>query len=117
MDIDYPGFGRLVIEGTEYDHDVVIESGRIRARDKRPSKALRSRYGHTPLSDHEQIPWSHRRLIIGSGYSGRLPIAPEVRAAAAKHGVALEIMPTKEACTLLRRLEASEGNAILHVTC
>ena len=117
MDIDYPAFGKLVIEGIEYDHDVVIEAGRINARDKRPSKGLRSQYGHTPLSEGEQIPWSHLRLIIGSGYSGRLPITPGVHDAAAGQGVVLEVMPTREACSLLRTMDISECNAILHVTC
>ena len=117
MDIDYPAFGKIIIEGIQYDHDVVIDTGRIGPRDKRPSKKLRSHYGHTPLSEREQIPWSQPRLIIGSGYSGRLPIAPGVHAAAVQRGVTLEIMPTKDACSLLSTLHISECNAILHVTC
>jgi len=56
-------------------------------------------------------------LIIGSGYSGRLPITPGVHDAAAGRGVALEVMPTREACSLLRTMDISECNAILHVTC
>ncbi len=117
MDIQYPGFGRIVVDGIEYDHDVVIEDGEVRARSKKPSKALRAKYGHTPLSEAERIPWSKRRLIIGSGYSARLPITQQLLEQAAGRGVDPEIMPTSEACALLRTLTADDANAILHVTC
>ncbi len=117
MQVEYPEFGRIIVAGVEYDHDVIIESGEVSARSKRPSKALRARYGHTPLSEAEVIPWSHPRLIIGSGYSGRLPITPGVHDAARANGVGIEVMPTAEACAVLRQLGPSDCNAILHVTC
>ena len=117
MRFEYPAFGRVVIDGVEYDHDVVIEGGRIAARSKRPSKPLRSTYGHTPLSEYEQVPLSRPLLIIGTGYSGRLPITPGVHDEARKHGVTLEIMPTRDACALLSSRDASEWNAVLHTTC
>lgn len=115
--MEYPGFGTIVVNGTRYDHDVVIESGVVRARDKGPSKAAKPRFGHTPLSASEDIPWSSRRLVIGSGHSARLPIMDDVWAAAARRGVTLEVMPTAAACALLRSLDTSEFNAVLHVTC
>lgn len=93
MDIEYPGFGRIVIDGVAYDHDVVVEDGRVSARSKRPSKAYKGTYGHTPLSEAESIPWSRPRLIVGSGYSGSLPITPGVFAEAEERHVALEVMP------------------------
>ena len=117
MRIEYPAFGRIIVDGVEYDHDIVIEAGAVTARSKRPSKPLRSRYGHTPLSEAETIPWSHPRLIIGSGYSGRLPITPGVHESATAQGVTLEVMPTAEACAMLRDLDTVDCNAILHVTC
>jgi len=117
MDIQYPGFGRIAVDGIEYDHDVVLEDGQVRARSKRPSKALRSRYGHTPLSEAEAIPWSRPELIVGTGYSGRLPVTPGVYEAAGRHQVTMEVVPTAEACALLRTRDAAEVNAILHVTC
>lgn len=65
----------------------------------------------------ESLPWSGATLIIGTGYSGRLPVLDEVRTEAATHGVELIEMPTAEACELLRDVEATEVNAVLHVTC
>lgn len=117
MDVEYPGFGRIVVDGIVYDHDVVLEGGRVTARSKRPSKALKGEYGHTPLSEAEAIPWSRPRLIVGSGYSGSLPIAPGVFEQAGERHVTLEVMPTADACALLRTLDSDDVNAILHVTC
>jgi len=28
MDIEYPGFGKIVVKGKTYDHDVIMEDGR-----------------------------------------------------------------------------------------
>ncbi len=117
MDVEYPGFGTIVVDGTRYDHDVVVEDGAVRARSKKPSKPYRGQYGHTPLSQDEDIPWSRPRLIIGTGYSGRLPVMPEVYDRARSAGVELVTLPTAEACTLLGDLDAGEVNAVLHVTC
>lgn len=116
MEFGRYAFGSIEIDGTTYQHDVVIEGGRIRKRRKGPSKALRSEYGHTPLSAAEDIPWSCRRLVIGSGASGSLPIVDDVRDEAKRRGVELVVAPTAEAIELLRAGEA-KTNAILHVTC
>ncbi len=113
----YPGFGSIEVDGVRFDHDVVIEAGAVRKRDKGPSKAQRGTYGHTPLTAAEAIPSSGPVLVIGTGYSGRLPIADDVRTAAASRGVELRAMPTAEACALLRTMGVDEADAILHVTC
>lgn len=117
MDIEYPDFGRIVIDGHEFDHDVVIDDGKVRARDKGPSKPLKGRHGHTPLSAGENIPWSKPRLVIGSGYSGSLPVLPEIEHEAALYGVELVVMPTGDAVDLLNESDTTGTNAILHLTC
>ena len=109
-------FGSIEIDGVTYEHDVVIEGGRIRKRKKGPSKALRGRYGHTPLTAAEEIPWSCRRLVIGCGASGSLPVTDDVTAEAERRGVELIVIPTVEAIEQLRR-SGTDTNAILHVTC
>lgn len=110
-------FGRLEIDGTPYEHDIVIERGRIRRRKKGPSKPHRSRFGHTPLSLEEAIPWNGQRLVVGTGARGSLPVMPEVYAEAERRGVRIEALPTEEACGLLEGSDPDEVNAILHVTC
>jgi hypothetical protein len=73
------GFGSLCINATRYEHDLIIDRGKIRKRKKRPSKRFREEFGHTPLSIEEQIPWKCRRLVIGTGAYGRLPVMQEVK--------------------------------------
>ena len=112
-------FGLLEIDGERFDRDVVIERGRIGKRDKKASKPLRDRYGHTPLSLLESIPWTCRRLIVGTGADGALPIDEAVFVEAGRRGVDLVAVPTDEACALLSAPDADlvATNAILHVTC
>ena len=120
MDARLVSFGLLELDGRRYDHDVVIEGGRIGKRSKKASKPLRDRYGHTPLSLLEPIPWACRRLVVGTGADGALPIEAEVFAEAARRGVELVAVPTEEACALLSAAAGPElvrTNAILHVTC
>jgi hypothetical protein len=109
-------FGSIEIDDVTYEHDVVIESGRIRKRKKGPSKSLRGRYGHTPLTAAEDIPWSCRRLVLGIGASGSLPVTDDVIAEAERRGVELVVMPTVEAIEHLRG-SGADTNGILHVTC
>jgi hypothetical protein len=117
VEIEYPGFGVIEIEGDRYEHDVVVEAGGIRGRRKGPSKPYRIRFGHTPLSLDEDIPWSGPRLVVGTGASGRLPIMPEVWEEARVRGVELITVPTSEACRLLSPMDQGDVAAILHVTC
>ena len=65
----------------------------------------------------EAIPWSARRLIIGTGASGALPVMPELLAEAARRGVEVVSLPTAEACALLADVPDDDLAAILHVTC
>lgn len=109
-------FGQIEIDGQQFDHDVVVEGGRVRRRKKGPSKPYRDRFGHTPLSADEKIPWPKGRLIIGTGAEGRLPIMAEVQQEARRRGVEIVARPTEEACMLLADAEATDA-AILHVTC
>jgi hypothetical protein len=110
-------FGEIDIDGDRYAHDVVIEAGRVRKRRKRDSKAYRERYGHTPLSIDERIPWSAGRLIVGTGVDGRLPVMPEVIEEAERRGVELIVTPTDEACEILAGMSTDDVSAIIHVTC
>ena len=110
-------FGRLELDGEVYDADVVIEGGRVTRRRKGPSKPMRDRYGHTPLTTAEHIPWGGRTLIVGTGADGALPIAPDVEAEARRRGIAIEALPTEEACRRLAGLQRDEVFAVLHVTC
>lgn len=117
MEARFVGFGEIELDGQRYERDVVVEGGRVSRRHKRASRPFRDRFGHTPLSLEEPIPWNCRRLIVGTGAAGGLPIMDEVREQARKVGVELIAVPTEEACRLLSRSDPVDTAAILHVTC
>jgi hypothetical protein len=95
-------FGRVRIDGVLYDHDVVIDRGKVRKRKKKASKKFRAEFGHTPVSLEEKIPWKCRRLVIGTGRTGGLPVMETVILEAKRRGVRLTILPTDEAIGQLK---------------
>ncbi|HTG59802.1 MAG TPA: MTH938/NDUFAF3 family protein [Terriglobia bacterium] len=109
-------FGSIRINGITYDHDVVIDRGKIRKRKKKPSKKFRDEFGHTPLSIEEEIPWECERLVIGTGAYGSLPVMEELKREAERRKIELVIRPTPQAIEALEKSRA-QTNAILHVTC
>jgi hypothetical protein len=109
-------FGSIEIDGEAFAHDVVIDRGSIRKRKKKVSRKFRERFGHTPLSLEEDIPWRCRRLIVGSGKYAALPVMEEVKLEARRRDVAIMILPTGAAIKELGKNPANT-NAILHVTC
>ena len=109
-------FGSIRVDGNMYMPDVVIDHGAVRKRKKRPSKIFRGAYGHTPLSVAEKIPWNCRRLVIGTGCDGALPIMDDVRREASVRHIELIALPTASAIQELNR-HIEDTNAVLHVTC
>jgi hypothetical protein len=112
---DY-SFASVRVDGVTYDHDLIIDRGKIRKRDKAASRKFRAEYGHTPLSVAEDIPWRCRRLVIGTGADGALPVMQQVRDEARRRKVDLVVMPTAKAIGMLTG-SAAHTNAILHLTC
>ena len=108
-------FGQIRVDGTVYDHDLVIDHGRIRKRKKKASRKYREYFGHTPLSVEEDIPWDCSQLLVGTGM-GALPVMNEVKREAKRRKVELVILPTAQALTILNK-QQKRTNAILHITC
>jgi hypothetical protein len=109
-------FGSIQIDDSTYEHDVVIDRGKIRKRKKKPSKQFRDDFGHTPLSIEEEIPWKCSRLVIGTGAYGGLPVMDEVKGEAERRNVELLILPTDKAIEVLKK-NPEHTNVIFHVTC
>jgi hypothetical protein len=116
MDFEEFSFGSIRIDGITYEHDVVIDRGEVRKRKKKASKKFRDAYGHTPLSIEEDMPWKCRRLVVGTGAYGNLPVMKEVKLVAVHRKIELLIFPTAQAIEALKQ-NPDETNAILHVTC
>jgi hypothetical protein len=109
-------FGSILVDGVTYDHDLIIDRGKIRKRKKAASRKFRGAYGHTPLSAAEDIPWRCRRLVVGTGAGGALPVMQQVRDEARRRKVDLVVLPTAEAIGALAEA-AADTNAVLHLTC
>ncbi len=107
-------FGSVRVDGVTYDHDLIIDRGKIRKRKKGASRPFRGAYGHTPLSAAEDIPWRCRRLVIGTGAGGALPVMDEVHQQARRREVDLVIVPTAQAISVLAK-STKDTNAILHL--
>jgi hypothetical protein len=116
MRFGHLSFGSIRIDGMSYEHDVVVDCGKICKRKKKPSRKFRDEFGHTPLSIEEKIPWRCRRLVIGTGNDGALPVMKDVEAEAERRKVDLVVVPTADAIKILNERH-KKTNAILHVTC
>lgn len=116
MRFDHFSFGTIRIDGSTYEHDVVIDRGKVRKRKKGPSKLFSDASGHTPLSIEEKIPWKCRQIVIGTGVYGRLQVMKEVKCEAERRKVELVVLPTFQAIDVLNT-KPEATNAILHVTC
>src|SRR4029453_11131994 len=110
-------FGEIEVEGERYTHDVVIDGGKVRKRKKGPSKQFREGFGHTPLSAEEKIPGGGKRLMVGTGADGALPIMDELLAEGKRRGIEIIAAPTAEVCELLEEVKKGQAYAILHCTC
>lgn len=117
MRFDGFAFGWIRIDGVTHEHDVVIDRGEVRKRDKKPSKDLRTAFGHTPLSSKEEIPWKCKRLVVGTGMHGALPVTNELKREARRRKIELVILPTAQAVEALKKGGLGRTGAILHVTC
>src|SRR5436190_21042918 len=98
-------FGEIEVGGKRYTHDVVIDGGKVRKRKKGPSKQFREEFGHTPPSAGEEIPWGGKRLIVGTGAHGALPVMEEVLAEAKRRGIEVMAPPTSEGCKQLEKVK------------
>ncbi len=117
MNIDAYEFGRITIDGVAYEHDVVLDGKRVWKRKKGPSKARRAEFGHTPLTAAEKIPWDAKRLWLGTGAHGSLPVTEDVRSEAKRRGVELLLKPTREVVGLVNAGLPAKTRVILHLTC
>ena len=110
-------FGEIKVNNTLFEKDIVIDGNKVIKRKKGPSKGLKAKYGHTPLTKLEYIPWDCDTLLIGTGAYERLPITNDFKKEAKQKGVTLIILSTKKAVKFYNKNSKNNINAILHLTC
>jgi hypothetical protein len=116
--IDGTCFGWIEIDGTRYEHDVLIRlDGAVKKREKKLSEAV---YGtsHTLSLDEAKHIYEKgtSHVVVGTGQSGVLELSDEASAYFERKGVAVELLPTPEA---VRSWNEAKGPVIglFHVTC
>ena len=113
MVIDSYSFGNIVINGKRYTSDVIIYSHRVESHWWRLQ-------GHLlQLEDlKEVIDFSPELLIVGTGDSGLMKIAPETEKFFRESSIELVVQRTTEACETYNRLHGDKKTvAALHLTC
>jgi hypothetical protein len=118
--IDGTAFGSITINGTVFEHDVVVRpDGRVKKRKKKLSKAV---YGtsHTISLDEAKYVREQGagadRLIVGSGQYGNVELSPEAADYLQRQRCRVVLLPTPEVIDVWNE---AEGKAIglFHVTC
>jgi hypothetical protein len=118
--IDATDFGSITVEGTVFDHDVVISpDGEVSKRKKKLSKAV---YGTSHTISLEEAKYIYRRaagadrLIVGAGQYGRVQLSPEAADFITRKACGIVLLPTPQVIGIWNE---TEGRAVglFHVTC
>jgi putative transposase len=97
----------------------VPEADQAQARPRRPPQRIRASRIEAQVKTGGRIPEPHRRcrrLVIGTGADGALPVMKQVQEEARRRNVDLVVLPTAEAIGVLTGT-TKDTSAVLHVTC
>ena len=116
--IDATQFGSITIEGSVFEHDVILRlSGKVKKRKKKLSKRV---YGtsHTISLDEAEHVYEEgaKRLIVGAGQHGNVTLSDEAADYFKRKRCVVELEPTPPAT---RAWNNAKGAVIglFHVTC
>jgi hypothetical protein len=118
MKIDGTTFGEITIDGTTYQHDVVVRlSGEVIKRKKKLSKKL---YGTSHVLSEDEARFLFEKgcdqVVIGSGQMDNVRLSPEAEAYFERKGCEVVLKPTPEAIRTYNRSRAKRIG-LFHVTC
>jgi hypothetical protein len=120
MKIDSTEFGSITIDGTTYDHDVLIHlSGEVAKRKKKLSKKY---YGTSHIISLEEAEFVYERgcdsLVLGAGQFGNVKLSPEAAAFFARHDCRVVVQPTPDAIKTYNKAgDKARTIGLFHVTC
>jgi hypothetical protein len=116
--IDRTQFGSVTLDGTVFDHDVVIRlGGEVAKRKKKLSKAVYGTSHTISLAEARHVyQKGAARLLIGAGQYGTVGLSEEAAAYFERNRCQVELLPMPEA---IQAWNQAEGAVIglLHVTC
>lgn len=112
--IDSYSFGRMVVDGREYDEDLIIFPDRIKAHWWRGD-------GHTlSIADLEDvIKYKPEILVVGTGASGRMQVEPQTKDALRREGIKCVVELTGDAKKIFNEHVKKGTNVVgaFHLTC
>ncbi len=116
--IDQTAFGSITIEGTNFEHDVIIRlDGQVEKRKKKLSKEI---YGTSHILSLDEAKYVYekgtKRLIVGSGQYGNVELSDEAADYFKRKECQVDLLPTPKA---IRVWNETKGSVIglFHVTC
>lgn len=118
--IDGTEFGSITVEGTVFDHDVIIRpDGRVKKRKKKLSKAVYGTSHTISLAEAKYVCEQGAgadRLIVGSGQDGNVELSPEAATYLKESNCRVVLLPTPKVIDVWNH---TQGKAIglFHVTC
>jgi len=112
--IDDYSFGRIVVNGRVYDHDVIIYPDRIK-----PNWWRREGHKLYPEDLKDVIDYKPDYLIIGTGASGMMNVPEETMKYLEDKGIKVIILNTYEACKKYNYMVKNGYRVVaaFHLTC
>src|SRR5713226_4311998 len=97
--IDQTSFGSITIEGTAFEHDVLIRlGGQVEKRKKKLSKAVYGTSHIVSLAEAKHVyEQGAKRLIIGTGQYGNVTLSDEAADYFTRKQCQVELLPTPKA--------------------
>ncbi|GHO82174.1 Mth938-like domain-containing protein [Dictyobacter formicarum] len=116
--IDQTTFGSITIEGTIFEHDVIIRlNGQVEKRKKKLSKAI---YGTSHILSLDEAKHVYepevKRLIIGTGQVGNVRLSEEAADYFKRKQCQVDLLPTPEAIHTWNKA-TGPIMSLFHVTC
>ena len=116
--IDQTVFGSITLEGTTYEHDVLIRlDGQVKKRKKKLSKAV---YGTSHMVSQAEAKHIYepgaQRLIIGTGQEGNVTLSDEAADYFKRKQCQVKLMPTPAAIDAWNEIDGPVIG-LFHVTC
>src|SRR6202011_2770224 len=114
MKIESTTFGAITIDGTTYQHDVVVRlSGEVVKRKKRLSKKL---YGTSHVLSKDEAKFLFEkgcdRVVIGSGQMGNVHLSPEAEAYFERKGCEVLLKSTPRGIRMFNRAAAKRNGPL-----
>lgn len=116
--IDQTTFGSVTIEGTDFEHDVIIRlGGQVEKRKKKLSKAVYGTSHIVSLDEAKQVyEKGAERLIIGTGQNDNVRLSDEATDYFRRKHCHVDLLPTPQAIQIWNEADGSVLG-LFHVTC